>query len=164
MTVVDLDVAYVPTPKIIVRQMLLLAGLRRGETLFDLGAGDGRVLIEAARGFGARAVGIEIDPERVSRIRDRLRSTGIKAEIIQADFMDLDLSAADVVAIYLSESVNAKLAPKLERELKPGSRVVSLDYALPGWVSEKEFVTKGAVPRKLYLYRVSKVSRKGFTM
>lgn len=69
-TVVDLDVAYVPTPKTIVRQMLLLAGLRRGETLFDLGAGDGRVLIEAARRFGVKAIGIEIDPERVSRIRD----------------------------------------------------------------------------------------------
>lgn len=158
-TVVDLDVAYVPTPKTIVRQMLLLAGLRRGETLFDLGAGDGRVIIEAARGFRAKAIGIEIDPERVSRIRDRLRSTGIKAEIIQADFMNVDLSPADVVAIYLSESVNTKLAPKLERELKAGSRVVSLDYALPGWVPEKELIAKGALPRKLYLYRVSKVRR-----
>jgi 16S rRNA A1518/A1519 N6-dimethyltransferase RsmA/KsgA/DIM1 with predicted DNA glycosylase/AP lyase activity len=156
--VVDLDVAFVQTPKSIVRQMLLLAGLRRGEILFDLGAGDGRILVEAAREFGARATGIEIDPERVSRIRERLKSTGIKAGIIQADFMDVDLSSADVVAIYLSESVNAKLAPKLERELKANARVVSLDYCLPGWVPEKELITKGALPRKLYLYRVSKVS------
>jgi precorrin-6B methylase 2 len=154
---VDLDVAYVPTPKTIVRQMLVLAGLRRGETLFDLGAGDGRIIIEAVRKFRARAVGIEIDPERVSRIRDRLRSTGIKADIIQADFMDVDLSSADVIAIYLSESVNTKLAPKLERELRPDSRVVSLDYPLPGWTPERESMTKGGLPRKLYLYRVSKV-------
>ena len=155
-SVVDLDVAYVPTPKNIVRQMLTLTGLRRGETLFDLGAGDGRILIEAARGFGARATGIEIDPQRVSRIKERLRSTGIKAEIVQADLMDVDLSTADVVAMYLSESMNAKLAPKLQRELKPGSRVVSLDYRLPGWVAEKEVIAKGALVRKLFLYRVSK--------
>jgi hypothetical protein len=71
--------------------------------------------------------------------------------------MDVDLSPADVVAIYLSESVNAKLAPKLERELKADARVVSLDYALPGWVPEKESVAKGPLPRKLYIYRVTKV-------
>jgi len=134
--------------------MLTLAGLRRGETLFDLGAGDGRIMIEAARKFGARAVGIEIDPERVTRIQDRLRSTGIKADIIQADFMKVDLSSADVIAIYLSESVNANLAPKLERELRAGARVVSLDYPLPGWPPEKESIAKGALHRKLYLYRV----------
>jgi len=155
---VDLDVAYIPTPKNIVRQMLLLAGLRRGETLFDLGAGDGRILIEAARRFGARVTGVEIDPQRIQRIRDRLSSTGITAEVIQADFMNVDLSPADVVAIYLNESMNAKLAPKLERELKANSRVVSLDYSLPGWVAEKEITVKGALPRKLYLYRVSEAT------
>jgi cyclopropane fatty-acyl-phospholipid synthase-like methyltransferase len=153
--VVDLDVAYVATPKNIVRQMLSLSGLRRGETLFDLGAGDGRILIEAARGFGARATGIEIDTQRVSRIKERLRSTGINAEIVQADLLDVDLSTADVVAMYLSESVNAKLAPKLRKELKAGSRVVSLDYILPGWVPEKEVTVKGPPARKLFLYRVS---------
>jgi cyclopropane fatty-acyl-phospholipid synthase-like methyltransferase len=156
--VVDLDVAYIPTPKNIVRQMLTLTGLRRGESLFDLGAGDGRILIEAARGFGANATGIEIDPERVERIRERLNSTGVKAQIIQADFMAVDLASADVVAIYLSESVNSKLAAKLEQELKAGSRVVSLDYPLPRWVAEKELIVKGVLPRKLFLYKVSKTA------
>ena len=155
--VVDLDVAYVATPRNIVRQMLTLTGLRRGETLFDLGAGDGRILIEAARGFGARAIGIEIDPQRVSRIKERLRSTGIIAEILQADLMNVNLSTADVVAMYLSESVNAKVAPKLERELKAGARIVSLDYPLPGWVPEKEVIAKGPLARKLFLYRVPKI-------
>lgn len=151
---VDLDVAYVPTPKVIVRQMLLLAGLRRGETLFDLGAGDGRILVEAAREFGARAKGIEIDPDRVQRIKERLTATGVEAEIIQADFMTVDLASANVVAMYLSDSANSKLAPKLERELRVGARVVSLDYTLPGWTPEKEMIAKGALQRKLYLYRV----------
>ena len=156
---VDLDVAYVPTPKHIVSQMLTLAQLRRDEVLFDLGAGDGRIMIEAARTFGARVTGIEIDPERVERIRHRLQSTGVKAQIIQADFMNADLSSADVIAIYLSDSVNAKLGPKLQHDLKAGARVVSLDYALPSWVSQKELVVEGAVPRRLILYRVSKMRK-----
>ncbi len=151
---IDLDVAYVPTPKNIVRQMLLLAGLKRGETLFDLGAGDGRILIEAARRFGARAKGIEIDPERVQRITERLRATDVEAEIIQADFMTVDLSSADVIAIYLSDTANSLLAPKLKRELRDGARVVSLDYSLPGWAPVKEAIAKGALQRNVYLYRV----------
>jgi len=152
---VKLDVAYVPTPKEIVRRMLQLAQVRRGETVFDLGAGDGRVLIEAVRRFGARAVGVEIDPERLTRIKERLTSTGTEAEVIQADFMDVDLSSADVVAIYLSASVNAKLAPKLRSELKAGARIVSLDYVLPGWIPEGELTVKsGGVTRKVYFYRM----------
>lgn len=134
--------------------MLLLAGLRRGETLFDLGAGDGRILIEAARKFGAQAKGVEIDPERVKRIKERLLATGVDAEVIQADFMTVDLSSANVIAMYLSDSANSRLAPKLKQELRGGARVVSLDYTLPGWVPEKELITKGALQRKVYLYRV----------
>jgi len=150
-----LDVAYVPTPKNIVRQMLLLARLRRGELLYDLGAGDGRILIEGARDFGARCVGVEIDPERVARLQERLASTKVEAMIIQGDLMQVDLSEADVVAIYLSDSVNAKLAPKLSRELKTGARVVSLDYALPDWKVEKEIpVASAGLGRKIYLYSV----------
>jgi len=152
----DLDVAYVPTPKPIVREMLRLAQLRKGEALIDLGAGDGRIIIEAARGFGARATGIEVDPERVLRIKERLKSTRADAQLIQADFMNVDLSFADVVTIYLSDSANSKLAPKLNRELKAGTRIVSLDYALPGWVPEKELTVKSSgLARKVYLYKIS---------
>ena len=134
--------------------MLLLAQLRRGEKLFDLGAGDGRILIEAARSFGARCVGVEIDPERITRLKDRLRSTGVEAEVIEGDFMQLDLSEADVVTMYLSDSTNSKLAPKLARELKPGARIVSLDYVLPEWRHEREVTVKNAaMTRKIYLYR-----------
>ncbi len=152
---VNLDVAYIPTPKAIVRKMLVLARVRRDEVVFDLGAGDGRILLEAARRFGAEVTGIEIDPERVARIKERLRSTGVRAQLIEADFMDIDLSSADVVTMYLSESANSKLAPKLRRELRPGTRVVSLDYALPGWLPEKELdVTSGGLSRRLYFYQV----------
>lgn len=153
---VDLDVAYIPTPKGIVRRMLQLANVRRGELVFDLGAGDGRILIEAVRGFGARAIGVELDPERVTRIQDRLGATGIVAEVIHEDFMKVDVSSADVVAIYLSASVNTKLAPKLRNELKVGARVVSLDYALPAWFPERELtVNSGGVSRIIYLHRVA---------
>jgi precorrin-6B methylase 2 len=152
--VVNLDVAYVPTPKDIVRKMLALAGVRRGETVLDLGAGDGRILIEAARGFGAHAIGVEIDPERVETIRQRLARAGVEAKVVQGDFMDVDVSSADVVTIYLSASVNEKLGPKLKSELKVGARVVSLDYELPGWESEKEWnVNSGGVIRRILLYR-----------
>jgi len=150
---VDIDVAYIPTPRNIVRQMLLLAKLRRGELLYDLGAGDGRILIEAARGFGARCVGVEVDPERIARLKERLASTGVKAEIIEGDLMEVNLSNADVVAIYLSDSVNSKLAPKLDRELKSGARVVSLDYVLPGWKDDKQMpISSSGMKRVIYLY------------
>ena len=148
-----MDVAYIPTPKNIVRQMLLLARLRQGELLYDLGAGDGRILIEGAREFGARCVGVEIDPERIVRLKERLAATKVEAKIIEGDLMQIDLSDADVVAIYLSDSVNARLAPKLSRELKPGARVVSLDYTLPGWKLEKETsVASAGLSRQIYLY------------
>ena len=153
---VDLDVAYVPTPKDIVRQMLQLASLRRGETLFDLGAGDGRIIIEAVRRFGARAIGVEIDPERITRIKERLNATKTQAQLIEANLFHVDLSSADVIAFYLSDSANAKLAPKLKNELKAGARVVSLDYTLPGWVPERELeVNTSGITRKLYLYRIT---------
>ena len=153
---VDLDVAYVPTPKDIVRQMLQLASLRRGETLFDLGAGDGRIMIEAVRRFGANAVGVEIDPERIGRIRERLAATTTRAELIEADLFQVDVSSADVIAIYLSDSANAKLAPKLKTELKAGARVVSLDYTLPGWAADRELeVNTSGITRRLYLYKIA---------
>lgn len=151
---VNLDVAFVPTPKRIVRAMLQLASVRRGETLFDLGAGDGRIIIEAAREFGAKAVGVEIAPEKIRRIRERLTATGTKAELIESDIFKVDLSSADVITIYLSESANAKLVQKLNKELRQGGRVVSLDYTLPGWTPKRELeVSASGIRRTIYLYK-----------
>ena len=153
---VDLDVAYVPTPKSIVRAMLQLAALRRGETLFDLGAGDGRIIIEAARSFGAHAVGVEISPEYITRIKERLAATGTKAELIESDIFKVNLAPADVITIYLSESANSRLVHKLNNELKPGTRVVSLDYALPGWAPKRQIeVGASGIRRTIYLYQKS---------
>ena len=150
----DLDVAFVPTPKKIVQAMLRLASLRRGETLFDLGAGDGRVIIEAARRFGANAIGVEIDPRNISRIKERLATTGTKASLIEANMFEINLTSADVITIYLSTSANARLAPKLTAELKPGARIVSLDYSLPGWVAKQELqVEASGIARTIYLYK-----------
>jgi precorrin-6B methylase 2 len=154
---INLDVAYIPTPKNIVRQMLMLARLKQGELLYDLGAGDGRILIEAAREFGAKCVGVEIDPDRVSRLKERLAATKVDAEIINGDLMQVDLSSADVITIYLSDSVNAKLAPKLVRELKSGARVVSLDYTLPNWKHDREVsMASAGLSRKVYLYSANR--------
>jgi cyclopropane fatty-acyl-phospholipid synthase-like methyltransferase len=151
---VDLDVAFVPTPKRIVRAMLQLASVRRGETLFDLGAGDGRIIIEAARRFGANAVGVEIAPEFINRIKERLSATGTKAELIESDIFKVNLTPADVITLYLSASANTRLVRKLNNELKPGARVVSLDYPLPGWVPKRELeVTASGMRRKIYLYK-----------
>jgi len=153
MNLINLDVAYIPTPKNIIRQMLLLAKLRRGELLYDLGAGDGRILIEAAREFGAKCIGVEIDPERVARLKERLAATKVEAEVIQGDLMQVDLSKADAITIYLSDSLNARLAPKLLRELKTGTRVVSLDYVLPDWKHDRVVsVASAGLSRKIYLY------------
>jgi len=136
--------------------MLQLASLRRGETLVDLGAGDGRVIIEAVRSFGAHAVGVEVDPARISRIKERLAATGTEAELIEADMFDVNLSSVDVITIYLSTSANARLAPKLRAEAKHGSRVVSLDYPLLEWKPERELTVRASgVERKLYLYKVA---------
>jgi ubiquinone/menaquinone biosynthesis C-methylase UbiE len=126
---------YVVSPQQIVDRMLELADLKPGETLYDLGSGDGRVLITAVQRFRAKAVGIEISDALVDSTNDRIRKYGLQnqARVIHADFMQVDLSPADVVTIYLATDSNEILRPNLERYLKNGARVVSHDYAVPGW-------------------------------
>lgn len=126
---------YVVSPQQIVDRMLELADLKPGETLYDLGSGDGRVLITAVQRFRAKAVGIEISDRLVDSTNDRIRRYGLQsqARVIHGDFMKMDLSPADVVTIYLATDSNEILRPNLEKYLKDGSRVVSHDYAVPGW-------------------------------
>jgi len=113
----------------------MLAELRKGETFFDLGAGDGRSVVMAAQEFGAKAVGIELREDLAKRALSTITELGIedKAQILQADFFNIDLRTADVVFLYLTTSANEKIKPKLESELKPGTRVVSHDYEIIGW-------------------------------
>jgi len=145
---------YVVSPQGVVDRMLELADVRPGETLYDLGSGDGRVLITAVQRFHAKAVGVELSEKLVQTTTDRIQRLGLQnqAKVIHGDFMDIDLSQADVVTIYLMTDTNEKLRPNLERYLKTGARVVSHDYPVPGW--QPKHVEKALDGEKhvIYLY------------
>jgi len=126
---------YVTSPQPIVDKMLEMARLASGETLFDLGCGDGRILVSAVKSRGAKAVGVELSPVLAKRAQQVVDAQGLKDEvkIIQGDMLSVDVSSANVVALYLMTEANEQLRPKLERELKPGSRVISLEFKIKGW-------------------------------
>jgi len=126
---------YVVSPQQIVDRMLELADLKSNETLYDLRSGDGRIIITAVQRYHAKAVGVEISDALVDSSNDRIRRFGLQdqARVIHGDFMQVDLSPADVVTIYLATDSNEILRPNLEKYLKNGARVVSHDYAVPGW-------------------------------
>lgn len=135
--------------------MLKLADLKAGELLYDLGSGDGRILIIAAKDFGARAIGIELNESLVKRTIDRIRELNLedRIKVIHGDFMNVDISDANVVTLYLTERGNEIVKPKLEKELKPGTRVVSHNYEIRGW---KPIRIKEVEWRRIYLYEVKK--------
>jgi SAM-dependent methyltransferase len=126
---------YVASPVHLVDRMLELANIKPGETVFDLGSGDGRVLIEAVEKYKAKAIGVEISPKLVAKATANIQKEGLsdQAHVIQGDVLDADLTGADVVFIYLVTPLNEKLRPRFERFLKAGARVISHDYAVPGW-------------------------------
>ena len=119
--------------------MLILAELKPGEVVYDLGSGDGRVVIMAAKEFGARAVGVELRGDLVKRALNEVMKLHLESrvKIVQDDLFKVDVNPADIVTLYLTTSANKKIKPKLESELKPGARVVSHDYAIPGWKTFK---------------------------
>jgi SAM-dependent methyltransferase len=131
---------YYPTPESVVEQMLKFGGLKSGEKMYDLGSGDGRVVIMAAQKFGADATGIEMDPDLCKSSSDRIRQLGLekKAHIVKGDILKQDYSSADMLAVYLLPSSNEKLRPLLEKQLKPGTRIVSHDFNFNGWTPVKE--------------------------
>ena len=130
---------FVATPTPVVRQMLILAELKPGEVLYDLGSGDGRAVIMAAKDFGAKSVGVELRDDLTKRALDSIQNLDLaeKTEIIQRDIFDVNLSSANVVFLYLTTSANERIKPKLEAELKHGTRVVSHDYEILGWKPSK---------------------------
>jgi precorrin-6B methylase 2 len=157
-----LQVPFVPTPEPVVRRMLTVAALKPGELLYDLGAGDGRILSSAVKQFNARAIGVELHASRYEAIAKRIERErlGNSAAAIQADFFQINLSQADVVTLYLLTSVNSMIKPKLERELKPGARIVSHDFPVHGWVPlYVEKVTDGVNSHMVYLYQVPRSMR-----
>jgi predicted RNA methylase len=142
---------WIPTPKDVVRKMLSFADVRQGDTLIDLGSGDGRIILLAAQQFGASAFGIEADPLRVLITRVRIRVKGLEdqVEVIWGNFFKSDLSAASVVTIYQSTEINKKLKQQLEEQLHPGTRVVTYSFIFEGWEPVK--VDEST---KLYLYEI----------
>ena len=129
------DVPFVPTPEKVVDRMLEIAKVGPNDLVYDLGSGDGRIVIAAAKKHGARGVGIDIDPERIKEARANARSAGVsdRVEFREADLFKTDLSEATVVTLYLLSSVNLQLRPKLLSELKPGTRIVSHDWDMGDW-------------------------------
>jgi SAM-dependent methyltransferase len=128
------DVIYVPTPEQVVETMIELARIRPGDVVYDLGCGDGRLVVAAAQAGARKAVGIDIDPERIAESRDNVRAAGVgdRATILEGDLFDLDIADADVVTLYLLPELNLRLRPKLLR-LKPGARVVSHAFDMGDW-------------------------------
>jgi predicted RNA methylase len=151
---------YVPSPPQVVQRMLNLAGLKPGEVFFDLGAGDGRTVIMAAKEFGAKAIGVELREDLVKRALSTIYEQNLqdKITVVNGDMFNVDLTSADVIFLYLTTSANEKIKPKLETELKPGVRVVSHDYEIVGWKPARiedycENQTLGYPSHTLYLYR-----------
>ena len=155
MTDTGLDVPFVPTPRPIVRRMLEVAGTTPGERLIDLGAGDGRIVIAAAQEFGARALGVELHPDRFALIRNSSVSLKPNLQALRQNFFQTDLSNADIVTMYLLPSVNEALRKKLERELRSGARVVTHDFSMPEWTPSRVELIQGSMGiHAIYLYKI----------
>jgi SAM-dependent methyltransferase len=145
-------VPYVPSPEYVVDKMIELAGVKKDDVVYDLGSGDGRIVIAAAK-KGARAVGFEIDPDLVTESRANIQKAGVQesAEIRNQDILTVDLSAASVVTMYLLPDVNLKLRPNLLSQLKPGSRIVSHSFDMGDWKPDKVERVEG---RTIYFWTV----------
>ena len=149
------DVPYVPTPQEVVDEMLKLANIRPTDVLYDLGCGDGRIVVTAAKRYGIRAVGIDINPERISEANENARKAGVtdKVKFIQGDLFQTSLKEPTVLTLYLLPAVNLKLRPKILDEMKPGARIVSHSFDMGDWQPEK---TVDVDYRKIYFWTVPK--------
>ncbi|MBM3787916.1 MAG: methyltransferase domain-containing protein [Acidobacteria bacterium] len=149
---------YYPTPELVVEKMLQLAGTKKGEKVFDLGSGDGRIVIMAAAKFGADSTGVEFDKDLAVQSSERIRRMGLseRARIIHGDMLQQDYSPADVITVYLLPVANDKMRPILEKQLKKGTRIVAHDFEVGGWKPDKtEVIEDDGEGRShtLYLYR-----------
>ena len=148
---------FVPTPQDVVNRMLELAGVSKDDVVYDLGCGDGRIVITAAQRFGARGVGIDIDPQRIAESRANARRAGVEdlVTFVEQDVMTVDVSEATVVTLYLLSSSNVKLRPLLTRQLAPGARIVSHAFSMGDWEASQveRFTDERGNTRTLYLWR-----------
>ena len=147
------DIHYVPTRQAIADAMLQLAGVAGGDVVYDLGSGDGRIVVLAAQKYGARGVGIELDPALVATSRQNAREGEVadRVTFIEGDLFQADLSPATVVTLYLSMSVNMRLEPKLKRELRPGTRIVSQRFPIGKWPPDEMRMVEG---EQLFLWTI----------
>jgi ubiquinone/menaquinone biosynthesis C-methylase UbiE len=137
------DVIYVPTPQTVVDAMLEMADVKRDDVVYDLGSGDGRIVITAAKKYGARGVGIEIDSDLVKRATENAKAEGVsdRVKFVTQDLFTSNISEATVVTLYLLQSINERLRPKLVRDLKPGTRIVSHVFNMgPEWPPQRELM------------------------
>jgi SAM-dependent methyltransferase len=150
------DVIYVPTPQAVVDRMLQMAQVKKGDVVYDLGCGDGRIVVTAAKRYGTRARGFDIDPDRVAEAQANVKAAGVEhlVTIEQQDIFTLDLSPASVVTLYLLPRLNVQLIPQLEK-LKPGSRIVSHDFNMEGIkpVQHVALHPPGETDHEIYLWK-----------
>lgn len=149
------DVIYVPTPEAVVDAMLQVAAVGKNDVVYDLGCGDGRIPVTAARKYGAKGVCFDIDPERIKEATANVakNNVGNLVKVVQGDLFEQDLSGASVITLYLLPSLNVKLMPKLMKECKPGTRIVSHAFDMGDWKPEKELDVDG---RKVYFWTIPK--------
>jgi SAM-dependent methyltransferase len=147
------DVIYVPTSPEVVEAMLKLANVTKNDVVYDLGCGDGRIVVAAARAFGAHAIGIDIDPQRIAEANANAKTAGVEGRVkfVLGDLFEQDLHDATVVTLYLLNSLNLKLRPKLWKELKPGTRIVSHAFDMGDWKPEQTQEVGGTT---IYLWRI----------
>lgn len=146
-----LDVPYVPTPQKVVEGMLELAKVSKGDVVYDLGCGDGRIVITAAKDYGATGIGVDLNPERIEEANANAIDAKVddKVTFYEGDLFDFDFSKADVLTLYLLPDVNLKLMPKIQSEMKPGSRVVSHAFDMGDWEPDKKISVDG---KTIYLW------------
>jgi SAM-dependent methyltransferase len=154
---------YVPTPQDVVDRMLSLAGVTSKDVVYDLGCGDGRIVITAAKKFGARGVGVDIDPQRIAESRANAKREGVEdlVSFLEQDALTVNVSKATVVTLYLLPASNLTLRPVLTRQLKPGSRIVSHNYGMDDWEPLKvdTFTDSTGRQRTLYLWKADGIAR-----
>ena len=157
----DPDVPYVPTTPEAVEAMLKLGDVKKTDVLYDLGCGDGRIVIAAAKTFGTRGVGIDIDPQRIKEARENAKRAGVESLVRfeQGDLFEANFSEATVVTLFLLPRINLKLKPRLLEQLKPGTRVVSNTFDMGDWKAEKESSVDNedfdtGLSRKFFLWRI----------
>jgi SAM-dependent methyltransferase len=153
---VEKDVPFVPTPQPVVDEMLRLAEPKEGEILYDLGCGDGRIVVTAAKKYKVKGIGVDIDPQRIKESIENAENQGVtdRVKFLQKNLFEMDFSDADVLCMYLLTSVNAKLKPKIFADMKPGARVVSHAFDLGDWLPDKTVHVAASNNRTVYFWIV----------